>query len=387
MALRDRKVDPAKLKEIKTDSSWLSKGLTKYATWVAHHSILVLAVGIILGGIGFFFESSIPVETNMMNMIPQSMPAVKDTKAVQKIAGSTTNLTYLVKSDHKLTASDVKYIDSFGKKETDKYSHIQSVTSVASTLKNTNTDSKLPTTNNDVNDGIKNMPNVMKQTLVTDNQKYSTISFKIDPDLSSGTSYNLMKDINGDIKNEPKGIKVISAGDQSMALQGVKNMTANHGLIIVAGLAIIFVVLLLVYRNIRDAFYPLLPIVVVLGLSPLTLKLMSTSYNPVTIALSSLVLGIGTEFTILILERFMEEEKKDVDTLTAIQTAIGSVGQAITVSGLTVIGGFSTLMFISFPVLRSFGLITVLDTAYSLICALTILPAMMYLFRSRKQNK
>lgn len=387
LALRDRKVDPAKLKEIKTDSSWLSKGLTKYATWVAHHSILVLAVGIILGGIGFFFESSIPVETNMMNMIPQSMPAVKDTKAVQKIAGSTTNLTYLVKSDHKLTASDVKYIDSFGKKETDKYSHIQSVTSVASTLKNTNTDSKLPTTNNDVNDGIKNMPNVMKQTLVTDNQKYSTISFKIDPDLSSGTSYNLMKDINGDIKNEPKGIKVISAGDQSMALQGVKNMTANHGLIIVAGLAIIFVVLLLVYRNIRDAFYPLLPIVVVLGLSPLTLKLMSTSYNPVTIALSSLVLGIGTEFTILILERFMEEEKKDVDTLTAIQTAIGSVGQAITVSGLTVIGGFSTLMFISFPVLRSFGLITVLDTAYSLICALTILPAMMYLFRSRKQNK
>ncbi|WP_268913949.1 efflux RND transporter permease subunit [Lentilactobacillus sp. SPB1-3] len=387
LALRDRKADVSKLSKIKTENSWLSKALSKYATWVAHHAVIVLLVGIVLGGIGFFYESSIPVETNMMKMIPQSMPAVKDTDAVQKVAGSTTNLTYLVKSDHKLTTADVKYLDSFGRKEANKYHHIQSVTSLATTLKDTSGNSTLPTNNAAVNTGIKNMPKVMKDTLITNDQKYTSIAFKIDPGLGSNESYDLMKDINHDIKNEPKGIKIVTAGDQSMALQGVKNMTANHGLIIIAGLAIIFIVLLLVYRNIRDAFYPLMPIVIVLGLSPLTLKLMNTSYNPVTIALSSLVLGIGTEFTILILERFMEEEKKNGDTLTAIQTAIGSVGQAITVSGLTVIGGFSTLMFISFPVLRSFGLITVLDTAYSLICALTILPAMMYLFRSRKKNK
>ncbi|WP_338045546.1 MMPL family transporter [Paucilactobacillus vaccinostercus] len=56
----------------------------------------------------------------------------------------------------------------------------------------------------------------------------------------------------------------------------------------------------------------------------------------------------------------------------------------ITVSGLTVIGGFCTLMFSAFPILQSFGLITVLDTAYSLIMTLTIMPAVIYLFRKRK---
>ncbi|CAM3113178.1 MMPL family transporter [Leuconostoc rapi] len=55
--------------------------------------------------------------------------------------------------------------------------------------------------------------------------------------------------------------------------------------------------------------------------------------------------------------------------------SVSQVGSAITVSGLTVIGGFAAIIFVSFPVLSSFGLITVLDTAYSLVAELTILPA------------
>ncbi|WP_054735430.1 MMPL family transporter [Secundilactobacillus similis] len=155
-------------------------------------------------------------------------------------------------------------------------------------------------------------------------------------------------------------------------------------MIIIAGLAIIFIVLLLVYRKVKDAIYPILPIAIVLGLSPLTLYALGISYNPVTVALSSLVLGIGTEFTILVLERYSEERRRGTDVPVAIENAIGSVGQAITVSGLTVMGGFSTLMFGGFPVLQSFGLITVLDTGYSLLMTLTIMPAVIYLFRKRK---
>ncbi|MFD0896842.1 MMPL family transporter [Loigolactobacillus binensis] len=54
---------------------------------------------------------------------------------------------------------------------------------------------------------------------------------------------------------------------------------------------------------------------------------------------------------------------------------MSTLGSAISASGLTVIGGFAALIFASFPVISSFGLITVLDTLYALISALTILPA------------
>ena len=196
-----------------------------------------------------------------------------------------------------------------------------------------------------------------------------------------------MKNINKDLKHDDTHLNISSAGTQNMMITGVSNMTANHGLIIVLGLAIIAVVLLLLYHKIRLAILPLFPIAIVLGLSPLTLHLLGESYNPLTIALSSLVLGIWIGFTILILERFHEEQRLGKLVQDSMVSAVSNVGQAITASGLTVVGGFAALIFVNFPVISSFGLITVLDTLYSLISALTILPAITALLYSKAKNK
>ncbi|PWG00368.1 efflux RND transporter permease subunit [Levilactobacillus bambusae] len=387
LSVRDRQASPLSASDEPEKPSRLSRGLTAYATWVAKHALPIVIVGVVLGGVGFFFESRISVETDMMKMVPQDSPALKQTKHLSHLVGSTTNLTYLVSADNVQDQAVLKTMNQFGRAEVKKYGHhkIQAVTSLGSSLSQSGT---LTQSQGVINRTIKKTPEVMKTTLMSSNQKYATISFRINPDLDSGQMLKLMNQISADANRtaKPAGMTIVAAGSQAMMLQGIDNMTANHGLIIIAGLLIIFMVLLLVYRNLRDALYPLVPIMIVLGLSPMTLMLLGISYNPVTVALSSLVLGIGTEFTILILERFIEEQKAGSGTLQAIQTAVGSVGQAITVSGLTVIGGFSTLMFVNFPVLNSFGLITVLDTAYSLISALTILPAIMYLFRNRSDR-
>jgi predicted RND superfamily exporter protein len=87
------------------------------------------------------------------------------------------------------------------------------------------------------------------------------------------------------------------------------------------------------------------------------------------------------------MERYHEEEAKGHSASEAIKVAISKVGQAITASGLTVIGGFSVLIFANFPVLKTFGITTVIDTAYSLISALTILPSLIMLFRRREYKK
>ena len=102
--------------------------------------------------------------------------------------------------------------------------------------------------------------------------------------------------------------------------------------------------------------------------------------------LSSLVLGIGIEFTILLLERY-QEEIQNTDTRRAMLRSVQSVGSAITVSGLTLIVGFVSLMFVNFPGLNALGVSTVMDTAYSLIAALTFMPAIIQLTRDRKKDQ
>lgn len=380
-----KKNEALKKKRSGNDSTRLSSWLRSYATFITRHAGWVFAIAIVLGGLGFAVEHNINTETDIMKMIPQNMSELQNTKYLQKKVGSTVYIDYLVKGDDVRNADSMKRIDKLGKQEQNKHKDITGVTSLSSTYKQLGGD--MNASQSAINTGVNNIPKPLKQSVISDNKNYATIQFKVNQHLSTKEQQKLMDKISDDIGGTHDGLSISPAGLTVMMLIGVNNVTSNHNLIMFAGLAIIFIVLLLVYREFRLAIYPVLPILVVLGLSPLTLWLMHTSYNPVTIALSSLVLGIGTEFTILILERYREERLNKVTREKAIIDAVAKVGQAITVSGLTVIGGFSAIMFASFPVLRSFGLITVLDTAYSLISALTVLPALVFLFRNRKEDR
>lgn len=381
VSILDQRKNFRQTAKLNKNKSWLNNVLANYSKWIMKHAGVITVVGVLLGVAGFFFESQISIETDLTKMIPQSLPALKANKKIIKEVGSTTNLTYLVKSDDVRSKDNLAAINQFGQQVKSKYSKdVLDVTSLPETL--SGSQNKLSQTK--VNQQVDAIPSVVQQTLVSKNHQYSAITFKIDPDLKSDQALKLMNRITKDAKNVSGDVTISPAGSTGMMLKGINNMTANHELIIIAGLLTIFVVLLLVYRHFHYAIYPLLPIIIVLGLSPMTLKLLGISYNPLTISLSSLILGIGTEFTILVLERYIEERRKGQENEGAIETALGSVGQAITVSGLTVIGGFITLTFVNFPVLQSFGFITVLDTAYALISTLTILPAIIYLLRPRK---
>ncbi|WP_243148511.1 efflux RND transporter permease subunit [Oenococcus sicerae] len=370
-----------------TQDSKLSVLLGKYAGFVIHHAKAVLAVGLIAMGIGFSLEPKVGVQTDLLKMIPQNMSTLKNTKYLQTKAGSTTYLTYLVKSNKKLDVQDIQTIKRIGASENEKYSGIVGVTSVATLLEQNNVHIQGLSALG-VSSSIKNLPSAARQTTISSNKKFATIQFKVKNKLVAKKQLVLLNKINRDIKKTShNGLKISPAGAQVMMLNGTVNMTANHDLIMFAGLAIIFIVLALVYRDLKLAMMPVIPILIVLGLSPLSLYLMNIPYNPVTIALSSLVLGIGTEFTILILERYKEERDQGIESKQAIISSVSSVGQAITVSGLTVMGGFAAIIFASFPVLQTFGLITVLDTGFSLISALTVLPAVIYLFDKNTRRK
>ncbi|MBM7616803.1 putative RND superfamily exporter protein [Weissella uvarum] len=291
----------------------------------------------------------------------------------------------MVKSDDVRDKKQLTKVDNFAQKIDHKYSGIEDATTLKSTYEalNPNMSDQSQRT---INSNINNLPTALKQITLSKDNHYTVVSFKVKTSLSTEDQRKLMSKIDKQAK-DVKGINIAAAGPQMLMLTGVGNMTARHALMIIAGLSVIVVVLLLVYRSFKFALLPVIPIVVVLGLSPLTLYLLGDAYNPLTVALSSLVLGIGTEFTILILERYREEKMAGLSTQAAVTKSLSSVGSAITVSGLTVVGGFAAIMFANFPALSAFGLITVLDTAYSLISALTILPAMIILFDKLSKKK
>ncbi|PRO83285.1 hydrogenase expression protein HypA [Lactiplantibacillus pentosus] len=373
LGLLDRHPKLKKQKKLAQPSK-ISLLLAQYANFVMKHAMILTIIGVVSAIAGFSLENKIPIETNMMKMIPQDMQSLKDTKYLQKKIGSTTYITFLVKDNDVTNKHSMNAVDKLAQDEDNKYKDILDTITLKSTYVQIN-GSISNATQAQVTQNVDNLPNAIKSSVIGTNKHYTTVQFKVNGKLSSDDQKRLMDKIDHDLNSQHHSFEISPAGAQVMMLLGITNVSANHWLIIFAGLAIIFIVLLIVYRKFGTAILPVLPIAVVLGLSPLTLYLIGESYNPLTIALSSLVLGIGTEFTILILERYKEELDCGKSVKSSIVSSLGSVGQAITVSGLTVIGGFAAIIFANFPVLSSFGLITVLDTMYSLVSALTILPA------------
>lgn len=107
-------------------------------------------------------------------------------------------------------------------------------------------------------------------------------------------------------------------------------------------------------------------------------------YTPLTSTIGALIVGIGTEFTILILMRYYELKKqsKDSDDET-IASAIGLMSKPIIVSAVTTIGGFSALVFSDFQILSNFGIMTLINITLALLSSIFVLPALLGIFRKK----
>ena len=76
----------------------------------------------------------------------------------------------------------------------------------------------------------------------------------------------------------------------------------------------IFGLLLLIYRNAVKALTPVIPIMMIVGWNGLVMYMLGIDYTPITATLGSLTIGVASEYTILIMERYLRGEGKWPDS-------------------------------------------------------------------------
>jgi hypothetical protein len=146
---------------------------------------------------------------------------------------------------------------------------------------------------------------------------------------------------------------------------------------------LIVVFLLLSYRSILRAVIPLISISVAVAAMNLCMVVMGIKQTTISIALNSIVLGMGIDYSIHITERYFEERGK-LGVEESVKRTIERTGKAVLTSALTTAGGFGALYFSSFPVLSNFGVLAFIAVIFSLVSAVSIVPAFLILYESRK---
>jgi predicted RND superfamily exporter protein len=144
-------------------------------------------------------------------------------------------------------------------------------------------------------------------------------------------------------------------------------------------LAVLFVFLFLAVRlrSVIRSLLSLVPVLIAVGVASLVAYGLSLKLSPMTAVGGPLVVAACTEFTSLILLRFVEERRRGMDPREAIDVAAARTGRAFVVSALTAIVGVAVLSFSSLPLLRDFGRIVAMNVFVALLSALVILPPML----------
>src|SRR5690606_423343 len=101
--------------------------------------------------------------------------------------------------------------------------------------------------------------------------------------------------------------------------------------------------------------------------------------------LGALILGVGSEYAILMMERFYEELEKIGDPRAALFTATKAIGSALIASGLTTIFGFTALVSSPFLITNNFGTVTVLAIVFALATTFTVFVVLIYRMELRRE--
>jgi predicted RND superfamily exporter protein len=185
----------------------------------------------------------------------------------------------------------------------------------------------------------------------------------------------------------PSGTTVELAGLPVLAAEANTDLSHSRWWLPLAGLLAVGVVLAAIYRSIRRAIVPLIPVLMATGWSGLVVAALGVSLNPMSATLGALVIAVATEFSVILSARYATERRDGLSVGESLRRTYLRTGAAVLASGVTAIAGFAVLAIAGLPllddvglisvapVLRDFGLVTVGDLLVALAGVMLVLPA------------
>ena len=352
--------------------------------------------------------SRLEVENSFINYFNKNTEIYKGMKLIDEKLGGTTPLEVILKFPEKkeIKSSDDDEFESWGEDEDqndDKYwftkdkvdkieavhNYLDELTPVGKVLSFSSIIQVATQLNNNKPLGSLEMgvlyskiPETIKKDIIDpyisikDNE--ARISLRIKDSLDGLRRNDLIKKINYDLKNKLK------LNDEEFKLAGVLILFNNllqslfKSQILTLGLVMIgiFAMFMILFRNIKLSLIGVVPnfiaaffILGIIGLLGIPLDMM-------TITIAAITIGIAVDNSIHYIYRFKEEFLKLKDYEKTLKICHSTVGVAILNTSITIVFGFSILVFSKFIPTIYFGVFTGIAMLLAMISVLTLLPSL-----------
>jgi uncharacterized protein len=366
------------------DRSWRALGLS------LEHPRRVLAIALALAVIGLALDTQSEVVSDVRDLVPQDLRALKDVNVLQEETGVSGEIDVAVQADDITAPAVVAWMTrvqdgilrAHGYRPGRRCGQDRNPPELCPALSLPDLWGTAGAGRDEVRRLLDAVPPYFSQGVVTRDRQTANLAFGI-----RLMPLERQKDVVDDLKRRldpPDGVDASVVGLPVLAAEanGALSSPWRRALTLVVALLGVFLVLLAVRRSARAATVPLIPIALATGWSGgvlFALGLLPGQFevdlNPMSVTLAALVIAISTEFSVLLSSRYRQERAAGAGPSRAIERAYASTGAAVLASGVTAIAGFAVLIASDIRMLRDFGIVAVVDLGVSLLGVMLVLPA------------
>jgi predicted RND superfamily exporter protein len=193
---------------------------------------------------------------------------------------------------------------------------------------------------------------------------------------------DVVRDLRDDIKVFTAAFpaKVTIGGYALIMTEFARKIISGQVSSLIFALIVVMILLAIIFRSFKGGLIGSIPlgasIIIQFGVMGIT----GIAIDAATALLSSIMIGVGVDFTIQFLWRYKLELRNGGTHPEAISTTYRTTARSIVINGLSVMAGFSATFLSGFLSIRFFGYLTLLAIGSCLLYAIIVMPAFMLYF-------
>jgi predicted RND superfamily exporter protein len=138
------------------------------------------------------------------------------------------------------------------------------------------------------------------------------------------------------------------------------------------GFALVLGILWIDFRRVFDTVASLFPLLVGVIWMLGGMVLLGLAMNFFNVFVTAMIIGVGVDYGVHMIHRYREEREGGLDHMAA---SLTETGKAVILAALANVVGFGSLVWSSYPGIRSIGYVAIMGSSSSALVALTVLPA------------
>jgi len=350
-------------------STRIERVLLRLGKLAINHTLWIFIIALLFAIGGGIVDHMLPTNTDYEELMPQDNEVLLELREFREILGVGGSVHFMVEADDVTTPEILNWMNNFQEEMIEIYPEIIATSSLADII--VDAAGGIPTADQ-IDMVLENTPKVYLEKVLSADRKMADISFTITY-LPVEEIHDLVQNVQEGV-NLPEGVTISPVGSFVMGAWTMDAMVGSRMTMNLICIGAIFLILLLIYRRLDYTLFSVIPIGAVIAWSSLDMYLIGIPLNPLTSILGVIVIGICTEFMVLLMGRYNEEKNNGLLPEEAMVTAISKIGRAITTTAMTTLGGFGVLIVSNFTVIREFGIATVLGLLLCLVITITVMP-------------